>query len=56
MFHPGRAFEEVRNKSAPIWAFWVLLIFNVLIWLTTNLVRYLSDSEVLLSSWLTFFA
>lgn len=54
MVHPSRAFEEVRNKPAPMWAFWVLLTFNILISLTTNLWRYLSGGEPLLPSWLTF--
>lgn len=52
--HPARAFEEVKHKPAPHWAFWVLLVFNVMISLTTNLARVLSGGEVLLPSWLTF--
>lgn len=52
--HPSRAFEEVGKKPAPLWAFWVLLTFNILISLTTNLFRYLSGGEVLLPSWLSF--
>ena len=52
--HPSRAFEEVRKKPAPLWAFQVLLVFNLLISLTTNLARVLSGGKVLLPSWLTF--
>jgi len=54
MVHPSRAFEEVRKKPAPLWAFQVLLVFNLLISLTTNLARVLSGGKVLLPSWLTF--
>lgn len=52
--HPARAFQEVRDKPAPLWAFWVVLSFNLLISLTTNLARVLSGGKVLLPSWLTF--
>ncbi len=51
---PRRAFEAVAEKPAPGWAFRVLLVFNVLISLTTNLSRYLTGQAPLLSSWLTF--
>jgi hypothetical protein len=52
--HPRIAFEEVKMKPAPLWAFKVILIFNILISLTTNLARVLSGGKVLLASWLTF--
>lgn len=54
MVHPARAFEEVGRKPSPMWACWVLVIFNLLISLTTNLARFLSSGELLLPSWLTF--
>jgi hypothetical protein len=52
--HPGRAFEEVKKNPAPLWAFQVILTFNVMISLTTNLSRLLLGHEILLPSWLTF--
>ena len=54
LIKPAKAFEEVSCKPAPLWAFWVVLSFNLLISFTTNLARVLSGGEVLLPSWLTF--
>ena len=54
MVRPVRAFEEVKKKPAPIWAFRLLLIFNLMISLTTNLARFLLGHAPLLPSWLTF--
>ncbi|WP_036219464.1 YIP1 family protein [Calidithermus chliarophilus] len=51
---PGRAFAEVGRRPAPLWAFTVILAFNLLISLTTTLGRVLGGGEVLLPSWLTF--
>jgi len=54
MVRPARAFEEVKKKSAPLWAFRMLLVFNLMISLTTNLARLFLGHEPLLPSWLTF--
>jgi hypothetical protein len=54
MIHPAKAFDEVKKKLAPFWGLWVVLIFNLMISLTTNLACYLLNQELLLSSWLTF--
>lgn len=52
--HPSRAFAEVLRRLAPGWAFKVLLVFNVLISLTTNLARVVTGGALLLPSPLSF--
>ncbi len=54
VLHPTRAFDEIRSKPAPQWAFKVLLIFNLLISATTTLARYLLGQAPLMPSALTF--
>jgi len=51
---PRRAFEELKNKPAPSWGFWIVLIFNLLISLTTLLALELLGRRPLMESWLTF--
>ena len=51
---PGRAFEAIRDRPAPAWGFWILVVFNLTISLTTDLVRYLRQEPLVLPSWLTF--
>jgi len=51
---PSRAFEELKSKPAPKWGFWVVLVFNLLISLTTLLAQYLLQQPPLMESWLTF--
>ncbi len=52
--HPARAFDEIRCKPAPLWAFKVLLFFNLLISATSTLARYLLGQDLLMPSALTF--
>jgi hypothetical protein len=54
VLHPARAFDEIRSKPAPQWAFKVLLIFNLLISATSTLARYLLRQDLLMPSALTF--
>jgi hypothetical protein len=54
VLHPARAFDEIRSRPAPLWAFKVLLVFNLLISATSTLARYLLGQDVLLPSSLTF--
>jgi hypothetical protein len=51
---PVKAFEELKMKPAPTWGFWVVLVFNLLISITTLLVQYLLRQPPFLESWLTF--
>lgn len=52
--HPNRAFDAIRTKPAPAWGFWILVVFNLAISLTTDLARWLLGDPPLLESWLTF--
>jgi hypothetical protein len=52
--HPAKAFDELRSRPAPIWGFWVVLVFNLLISATTLLALYLLHVRPFLESWLTF--
>jgi hypothetical protein len=52
--HPAQAFEEVRKKPAPAWGFRVVLLFNLVISLTSLLALYLLGRQPFLPSWLTF--
>ena len=52
--NPPRAFEELIHKPAPLWGFWVVLVFNILISATTLLARYLLGRPPLMESVLTF--
>ena len=54
VFHPARAFDEIRSRPAPLWAFKVLLFFNLLISATSTLSRYLLGHSPLMPSSLTF--
>jgi len=54
VLHPARAFDEIRSRPAPLWAFKVLLFFNLLISATSTLARYLLGQGVLMPSALTF--
>lgn len=54
VLHPARAFDEIRARPAPLWAFKVLLIFNLLISATSTLARYLLKQDLLMPSALTF--
>lgn len=54
VFHPARAFDEIRTRPAPWWAFKVLLFFNLMISATSTLARYLLGQKVLMPSSLTF--
>ncbi len=54
VLHPARAFDEIRSRPAPLWAFKVLLFFNLLISATSTLARYLLRQDVLMPSALTF--
>jgi hypothetical protein len=52
--HPTKAFDELKAKPAPVWGFWVVLVFNLLISATTLLTQYLLHRPPFLESWLTF--
>ena len=54
VFHPARAFDEIRSRPAPLWAFKVLLFFNLLISATSTLARYLLGYGPMMPSSLTF--
>lgn len=54
ILHPSRAFDAIRTKPAPAWGFWILVVFNLAISLTTDLARWLLGDPPLLESWLTF--
>ena len=54
VIRPGEAFEAIREKPAPAWGFWIILVFNLAISLTTDLVRWLTGGALVLPSWLTF--
>ena len=54
VLHPACAFDEIRSRPAPLWAFKVLLVFNLLISATSTLARYLLGQDVLMPSSLTF--
>jgi hypothetical protein len=41
VFRPARAFDEIRTRPAPLWAFKVLLFFNLVISATSTLARIL---------------
>ena len=51
---PAKAFDVLKSKPAPVWGFWVVLVFNLLISTTTLLVQYLLRQLPFLESWLTF--
>lgn len=51
---PAKAFTELKLKAAPAWGFRVVLIFNLLICLTTVLPLHLLRQPLFLDSWLTF--
>ena len=54
VLHPARAFDEIRSRPAPLWAFKVLLFFNLLISATSTPARYVLGQDVLMPSALTF--
>ena len=54
VLRPARAFDEVKKKPAPLWAFRVLLFFNIMISLTSILALYLLKRQPFLPSALTF--
>jgi Yip1 domain len=54
VFHPARAFDDIRTRPAPLWAFKVVLFFNLLISATSTLARYLLGQNMLMPSALTF--
>ena len=51
---PAKAFDALKSKPAPVWGFWVVLVFNLLISITTLLAQYLLRQPPFLESWLTF--
>lgn len=51
---PTRAFEEIKLKPAPLWGFWVVMVFNIMISITTLLALYLLGRPPLMKSALTF--
>jgi hypothetical protein len=52
--NPSRAFEELSDKAAPQWGFWIVLLFNVAISLFTLLPLHLLGRGPQLESVLTF--
>lgn len=54
LVRPGEAFEAIRDRPAPSWGFWIVVVFNITISLTTDLVRWLTGGALVLPSWLTF--